>query len=425
MSCCKPPDTRDYLRELLARRHDIAVFPADALDHDTPPDDMYFYRPAELLVPRRQVPLLLEVAARLGVRLWPLDDDGSKDPALAGPRCDDDDGEGSDDDEHPRPVRFVIGANAALDTLLCRLARASGGRLRVSPNHVLFACPRWKLSPDGDPQVAAMPRVPVGQPTWDLAVAVIDSGLPESYAANPLLAAVTVGPDEEEPWVYRSPTPVLTLPQGHGSFVAGLVRLGAPQAQVRSFMALDQDGVTDEWFLGHQVDLALATGAAVINLSLGAPSRNDESLLGLANLAAAAGAGETIVVAAAGNLGGTRPFWPAAEAWAIGVGAVELAGDGAVPVPASFTNHGPWVDVCALGVNVVSAYEAHPYRAADNTVQVFAGAAQWSGTSFATPRVAAAAATLLAGDPSLSRAGLLARFAAAGTAVAGLGSFVP
>jgi subtilisin family serine protease len=430
-----------YLRALVSRRHDIGVYPAEALDRESPPEDMYLYRPAEILVPVDQIELFEVTARRLGIRYWPLGERGNEplgqprhealgergDESLGEPRDETLD-EQSDERCERAIARFAVGANADLDTVLDRLVRGARGRLHVTPNHVLLTCPVWGLSPEGEPKVATyLPTPQQSGDAWDVAVAVIDGGLPEGFSANELLADVEAAPSDEELWAYQGPNPVLTFPQGHGSFVAGVVRLAAPQAQVRSYLAADQDGVTDEWYLGTQIDLALAGGPAVVNLSLGATSRHDESLMGLVSLAAAAIAdGGPIVVAAAGNLDSDRPFWPAAEPWAIAVGAVEMTGDPKVPTRAWFSDHGPWVDTCAEGVDVVSAYEAHPYRPMSDPAHLrhFHGSAVWSGTSFATPRVAAAVAALRAADPSLSREGALSAFAGSGVSIAGIGTFV-
>jgi len=410
MSCCEPPLALAYLRSLLSRRHDIDVHPTGALDRETPPEDMYLYRPSELLVPVEQIELFAAAAKRLDIRFWRLDEPST--------------------DRRPQTIaRFAIGTNAPLDTVIDRLVRAADGRLRVSPNHVLLTCPVWGFSPSGEPSVATeIPTLKNDGAAWDVTVAVIDSGLPEGFAANNLLAEVDVAPGDEEQWPYSGPHPVLTFPQGHGSFVAGVVRLAAPQARVRSYLAADQDGVMDEWYLGEQIALALADGPSVVNLSLGATSRHDEALMGLTGLQAAASAeGGPIVVAAAGNLDSDRPFWPAAESWVIAVGAAELIGDPPTPTRAWFSDFGTWVDVCAVGVDVVSAYESHPYRPMLDPSQLryFHGGAIWSGTSFATPQVAAAVAALRAADPGLTRQQALSQFAVSGVDVPGIGTFVP
>jgi subtilisin family serine protease len=325
-------------------------------------------------------------------------------------------------------VRFVIASSEDLDLVLTRLEGAAKG-LRVSPNHVVFGCPEWGFDPYGEPRPMGnsdLPRLPP-VPSDGVVVAVIDSGLPMDCDENPLLATVDPPASEEEPWLYRDRWPVLTFPQGHGSFVTGVVRMRAPAAVVASYRALDDDGVTDEWSLAEQIAVAVEAEPQVINLSLGTTTRHDEPLMGLDALRQATLVGSRpIVVAAAGNLATNRPFYPAADDWVIGVAAVEMTGDPPIPVPASFTNYGDWVDACANGVNLTSAYEAHPYRPISPPAAIlhFNGAAQWSGTSFAAPMVAAVVAELRATNPAIDREGVLAELAALGPELPGLGMLV-
>jgi subtilisin family serine protease len=405
------------------------------LDGERPPEDLYFYRPGEILVSSdpEQIRLFEEVADKIGLRYtrggW------NSSPGS--------DAERGDEVPDPRAVAwdppaggavpFYVQSRSDIETVLRRLERASGKRLTVSPNHVLFGCPVWGGSPDGDPSLPRPGENPV-VPGPDVAatgvvVAVVDSGVPHGYEDNDLLDAVESLPIDLEPWAYSGPSPVLVYPQGHGSFVSGMVRQAAPGATVMSFRALDTDGVSDEWYLGYQISLALAADPQVLNLSLGGLTRNDERLMGLGGLAAqVAETGSPVVVAAAGNWGDSRPVYPAADNWTIGVGAVELTGEDPVPVPAVFSDYGPWVDACADGVQVVSAYEAKPYRPTSDPTAIinFEGVACWSGTSFATPHVAGVAANLLATQPGLDRDGVIAELAElSGVAVDGLGWFVP
>jgi len=98
-----------------------------------------------------------------------------------------------------------------------------------------------------------------------------------------------------------------------------------------------------------------------------------------------------VVVAAAGNDGHCRPKFPAAMPEVLSVGAIGPCG------PAPFSNHGPWVNACAPGEDLVSEFFDHfdgafepvvPTSAPD--IDHFSGWAMWSGTSFSTPAVVGA-----------------------------------
>ncbi|HZD22788.1 MAG TPA: S8 family serine peptidase, partial [Acidimicrobiia bacterium] len=100
-----------------------------------------------------------------------------------------------------------------------------------------------------------------------------------------------------------------------------------------------------------------------------------------------------VVVAAAGNNSSCRPFWPAAMKDVIAVGA-NYCGE-----RAWFSNFGPWVDANAPGVDIVSTFFMDfdgPLCAIDGPdPDKYEGWAEWSGTSFAAPRVAAEIARVM------------------------------
>ncbi|MEA2590127.1 MAG: hypothetical protein QOH66_3054, partial [Actinomycetota bacterium] len=112
-------------------------------------------------------------------------------------------------------------------------------------------------------------------------------------------------------------------------------------------------------------------------------------------------------VAAAGNQGVARPFWPAAQKRVIAVGALdpgaqtapEAKATGAM-APAAYRNFGGWVDAGALGAGVSTFFLewSDPVLPLGPGVALaardFHGWAKWSGTSFATPAVAGAIAAL-------------------------------
>ena len=96
--------------------------------------------------------------------------------------------------------------------------------------------------------------------------------------------------------------------------------------------------------------------------------------------------GNSVVVAAAGNSGSTRPVYPAVLPYVVAVGALDSRGR------APFSNHGGWVDACVLAVDVVSTFFTHFDETVNGTSRCFRWWARWSGTSFAAPKVAAAIA---------------------------------
>jgi subtilisin family serine protease len=412
-------------RQLLKKRRDIRVHPTNALSDDSAETAVshHYYRSGEVLVRNEggQLDAFERAADRFGLPYHRLENHAQ--PKLRY--------EGT---ERPSPlpaaVRYHVHTDEPLEDILCRLEDHGHEEFEVTPNHVLFGLELWGMDPYGDPQLLkGDEKTHLEGDGAGVHVVVVDSGLPRGYKANPLLHEnVKTWPSEEEPWDYDSPTPILSGSQGHGSFVAGMVRQAAQNATMTSYRALDTDGVTDEWYLGYQLSLVLASGAQVVNLSLGTTTRRDQKLMGLSALEAAAkgqGVGRApIVVAAAGNLGDSRRVWPAADDWTISVGAV-----GRDLTPAPFSSHGPWVDVCTQGVDVVSSFEAKPFQGSSDPdkVEQFKGEAVWSGTSFAAPHVSGKVAGILQTDPNLDRREVLAKLKdlGGGRRVQDLGWYVP
>jgi thermitase len=159
--------------------------------------------------------------------------------------------------------------------------------------------------------------------------------------------------------------------RGHGTFVAGLTRLAAPDCELMVVRAFDGSGMSDIFTVARAIDFAVAQNADVINMSFGTVS--DHRLLQWA-CQAARDAGITLV-ASVGNAGLSEPVYPATYEGVIAVSAVD-----SLEVIAPFSNYGAYVDLCAPGVDVYSALP-DPYLWG-----------RWSGTSFSTPLVSATAA---------------------------------
>jgi subtilisin family serine protease len=166
---------------------------------------------------------------------------------------------------------------------------------------------------------------------------------------------------------------------GHGTHVAGIILLVAPDARIMPVRALDSDGTGNAFSVAEAILFAVDNGADVINLSLGT-TEESELLEDAIEEAAESG---VLVIAAAGNLGSTREVYPAAEECALAVTSV-----GPTDRKSNFASYGAWVDLAAPGESIYSTFPVDGY-------------AWWSGTSMAAPFVSGQAALLLSFESSL------------------------
>jgi hypothetical protein len=164
---------------------------------------------------------------------------------------------------------------------------------------------------------------------------------------------------------------------GHGTFIAGLITLVAPQARIMPLKAFQPDGRSDAFTVAAAVKYAADHGANVINLSFGAPVVSSV----LADAIADAKMRCVVMAAAVGNDNSDESQFPASSTDVLGVAAVD-----ADDTKASFSNYGADVSVAAPGVNLISTYPGGGY-------------ARWSGTSFAAPMTSAEGALLFGADP--------------------------
>ena len=247
-------------------------------------------------------------------------------------------------------------------------------------------------------------------------VAVIDSGIDGTH---PELASRVVA---ARSFVGGSPR---TDSQGHGTFVAGLIAAGAddgigiaglaPGAELVVAKVVTSTGTIPVEAEVKAIRWAVAAGAQVLNMSLGGlrdpidGSRDTYSRLEAEAIAYAIRKGVT-VVAAVGNAdqAPAQPWryasWPAALPHVLGVSA--LSRDGASP---SFSNRDAvYNDISAPGQEIVSTFPlaltalrpACPEQGYSPCGPPDYQEAE--GTSFATPQVSAAAATLLGTMPELT-----------------------
>lgn len=285
---------------------------------------------------------------------------------------------------------------------------------------------------------------------WELSrgagvtVAVIDTGVRPSSALGDRLVsgADLVVPD--------SPKPGLDDCDGHGTLVAGLIagapdtRSGfagvAPDARILAIRQNSQafapqgstaGGVGTSRTLASAIDLAVAKGADVINISAAycgpAVTANDPVLTTAVERAVRA---DVVVVVAAGNLGASdlcstqnsaesapvTGATPANIPAALTVGSVDADG-----LPADFSLAGPWVDLAAPGVRIIST---NPHGAQDGQVGSLVGPdgeVGISGTSFSAPYVAGVAALVRSRFPHLNAEQVVRRLEATADHPAGQG----
>lgn len=185
---------------------------------------------------------------------------------------------------------------------------------------------------------------------------------------------------------------------GHGTHVAGIVHLTAPEARIMPLRVLDSDGRGNVFLIAEAIAYAVRNDADVINLSLG--SRQESGLLedifedlvpdddddGAEVLAGVPPEG-VVVVGAAGNGNTNTPQYPAAEEGAIAVASVDEQ-----EKKSGFSNYGTasdsWIDISAPGEEIYSTFPTGQY-------------ASWGGTSMATPFVAGQAALIRSVRPAL------------------------
>lgn len=241
-------------------------------------------------------------------------------------------------------------------------------------------------------QVSAVHAEAIAPPPTTPAIAVLDSGV--DPAAPGLGGRVRPGLN------VVSPASGTDDAEGHGTAVAavaagaGDARGVSPTSPIIPITIFDARGETRVSWIVKGIAAALARHAGVINISAAGPSRgpltHDDRVVQRA-IDGAVSRG-TVVVVSTGNEGLGRLDAPARYAHVIAVGATDESGE-----PADFSNRGAGLDVVAPGSGLITAAPATRCATGFQIV---------SGTSFAAPAVAGAAALAQALHPGIDVAAL-------------------
>lgn len=182
---------------------------------------------------------------------------------------------------------------------------------------------------------------------------------------------------------------------GHGTFVAGLIALSAPDARLVPVVALNSDGIGDAFTIGRAMYYAIDRGVQVINMSLSSTYRSqvfEDAALEARQLG-------IVIVAAAGNLGRNIEEYPASR------DTISVAALDDQDIAAPFTNYNDRVVISAPGASATLPGGAlDPARTIYGPVpgEEYAG---WQGTSFAAAFVSGAVALVLSQHPEWTAAG--------------------
>lgn len=229
----------------------------------------------------------------------------------------------------------------------------------------------------GLPKAAAGPAPRIGM---------IDSGVDVSH---PALAGARI---ESRSFVSRS----ARLPNFHGTAIASIIAANdgdyqglLPDAQLYAASVFEEDDergeIASTVSLLRALDWLISADVDVVNISLaGPPNRLLETAL------KRAAEQNVLVMAAAGNGGPVaQPMYPAAYDTVVAVTAVDVGHE-----VFRLANRGTYLDIAAPGVGLLHARAGGGYAAS-------------SGTSFAVPFAATAAARLLSEQPGIDVMSLL------------------
>ncbi|MEK3881600.1 S8 family peptidase [Paenibacillus sp. PL2-23] len=245
------------------------------------------------------------------------------------------------------------------------------------PNDALYSQYQWNL-----PSIEAEKGWAVSKGDESVIIAVLDTGVQLNHPdlQGRLIDGVNIVKENSEP----------SDDVGHGTHVAGIigaaVNNGEGVAGVSWFnklmpvKVLDSSGAGSTYAVAQGIIWAVDHGAKVINMSLG----NYAEAEFLHDAIKYAYERDVVLIAASGNDNTERPGYPAAYPEVFAVAATNNNKE-----KASFSNYGSYIDVAAPGDSIASTYPGSQYAAL-------------SGTSMASPHVAALAGLIRSVNPDLT-----------------------
>jgi subtilisin family serine protease len=287
----------------------------------------------------------------------------------------------------------------------------------------------WRASgcvaPDGRPSAGQVElRAVRAELAWDVThgsadvvVAVLDTAIETSPPHRDLVGKLLPGASFVGTRSCAGPP----VARDHGTMAAGLIAAQPDNGtdiaglgwdtRVLPVEVLDDCGSGATSGVAAGIRWAADNGADIVNLSLTGPAPDPV----VSEAVAHARSKGVLVVAAAGNQGASAPVWPAADLGVVAVAATGRAGTPDEGRIAPYSNAGSWVDIAAPGTDVIGL------RRVGGSTSPFDGTTRASGTSFATPLVAGAAALVMAADPGLGAEQVVRRLASSARPLEGRG----
>jgi len=257
------------------------------------------------------------------------------------------------------------------------MTNAAANETPIIPNDALYSEYQWNL-----PTIETEKGWNLSKGSEQVLVAVLDTGV---QANHPDLKGKTV---DGINLVSENEAPDDDV--GHGTHVAGIIAANVNNGEgvaglswynkVLPVKVLDASGAGSTYTVAQGIIWATDNGAKVINMSLG----NYAEAEFLHDAIKYAYDHDVVLIAASGNDNTDRPGYPAAYPEVFGVASTDADGS-----RSSFSNYGDYIDAAAPGASIASTYPGSQYAAL-------------SGTSMASPHVAALAGLIRSVNPELT-----------------------